>query len=311
MNSFLIGLPRLLCETSALALLIIGCLSFAREMWAQEVGVKAKEMSKVSKSELSEPDAFKNLLKLIEKKQWDLVFHFLVDSETNIYSGYKKSVHGDKKSFYKTILRLFQEDKRLAVIRGDIAFSYFLSERLGVPIKSDLLCGEDEDETFFLKRNNDPIYKALKTLEGRIDRSVYIESFGGDGNYKRFIDNPLDEGVFNPPFFSAWTKFCFAKNKFWLTQIGTVWANHLAERRAALNAAFAKGNLSLTDAVTLSNWYIKNIRGHGMLQIDAAGASLKKTVDGYELYDKKGLGTVLFDTKHKVIKSASSISYSE
>ena len=88
--------------------IIITCLSFVPETWAQEVGVKAKNKSNISKSDLREPDAFKNLLKLIEDKQWDLVFHFLVDSETNIYDGYKKSVDGDKKSIYKTTLRLFQ-----------------------------------------------------------------------------------------------------------------------------------------------------------------------------------------------------------
>ena len=66
-----------------------------------------------------------------------------------------------------------------------------------------------------------------------------------------------------------------------------------------------------SDSFKRINWYIKNIRSHDMLQIDSATARLKKTIDGYELYDKKGLGTVLFDTKHKVIKSESSITYSE
>lgn len=265
----------------------------------------------------TELNSFKELFTFVQQKDWNNVFDYLLN-ENDRYDlksdrNFKKMTQKKKQDYLNRLAKSLQNDPRLSSIREDIVFHYFLDRLKNIainygddddpPIFQDR-CGDEANDGAKFPTSSDPIFEALKAIDSRIDRSVYIEGFGGVKSYKRFKDKLTYNGSIDLPYSASSTRFCFTKKRFWLTKIAEDWVKILLNRRASLDAAFAQGNLSLKDAVALANWYNDNLSGMGSLSADIKTAKLTKIDGEFHLSDRANqISKVVFDKKTKTVTS--------
>lgn len=223
---------------------------------------------------------FKELVKLVTEEKWFFVFHKLDDF--GLSEVYKKSIHGNKSTFRKLFVKALLENPALKEIRNEVVFRNFLNKIKGIHHEDpceDLPDAEGSPTA-------DPVFDALKRFNRTITKDIYVEGFGGKKAYEVFLQRQTGDNILQLPLgLGGWTRFCPSSGTFWLSHLGRQWATLLAERKKSIDRAFAKGKLSLEDAVELGNWYIQHASNGGSLTLDLKSARLTIKKGDYHLSD--------------------------